>query len=209
MKFNGFFFDLDGTLINSMDYHYNSWNKILNNEFNYSLNKEKFMITEGTKLNYLISDFLSEKNIKISKKKLNDLIEMKDEDYRKNNKASFYPNSIKFIKFLKSKKTKISLVTAGSKKRIKRTLSKSFLDLFDCIVTGNDCKLGKPDPEPYLIALKKLKLSPSSCATLENAPLGVKSSKSAKIFTYAITNTLKKKDLTMADKIISSFKELM
>ena len=209
MNFNGFFFDLDGTLINSMDYHYNSWNKILKNEFNYSLNKEKFMITEGTKLNFLISDFLSEKNIKISKKKLNDLIEMKDEDYRNNNKASFYPNSIKFVKFLKAKKTKISLVTAGSKKRIKWTLSKSFLDLFDCIVTGNDCKLGKPDPEPYLIALKKLKLSPSSCAALENAPLGVESSKSAKIFTYAITNTLKKKDLTMADKIISSFKELM
>ena len=56
MNFNGFFFDLDGTLINSMDYHYNSWNKILNNEFNYSLNKEKFMITEGTKLNFLIPD---------------------------------------------------------------------------------------------------------------------------------------------------------
>ena len=48
-------------MINSMDYHYNSWNVLLNNEFNYSLNKEKFMITEGTKLNFLISNFLSEK----------------------------------------------------------------------------------------------------------------------------------------------------
>ena len=54
MHYNGFFFDLDGTLINSMDGHYNSWRKILKKEFNYNLNKKKFMITEGTKLNILI-----------------------------------------------------------------------------------------------------------------------------------------------------------
>ena len=54
MKIKGFFFDLDGTLIDSMEGHYSSWEKILKLKYNYKLNKVKFMNLEGTKLNILI-----------------------------------------------------------------------------------------------------------------------------------------------------------
>ena len=59
MRIKGFF-DLDGTLINSMDGHYESWKTILKNEYGYSLNKKKFMYLEGTKLNILIKKFLTD-----------------------------------------------------------------------------------------------------------------------------------------------------
>ena len=73
MKIKGIFFDLDGTLINSMDSHFHSWKKILKHEYNYQLNKKKFMYSEGTKLNILIKNLLADDNIHISKQKMEGL----------------------------------------------------------------------------------------------------------------------------------------
>ena len=208
MEIKGFFFDLDGTLIDSMEGHYSSWKKVLNSEYSYELNKEKFMHLEGTKLNVLIKNLLSEANIKISNQEMEKLIYEKDIDYQQRNKTIFYPNTIEVIKFLKIKKIKTSIVSAGSKKRIMSTLPNFFLKLFDHIISGDECKQGKPNPEPYLNALSKCKLLSKNCCVLENAPLGIESAIKANIFTIAITNTLKKNKLSKANKIISDIIEL-
>lgn len=208
MKIKGFFFDLDGTLIDSMDGHYESWSKILELKYNYKLNKKTFMSLEGTKLSVLISNLLANANIKISKSKMEELISEKDLAYKKNNKIIFYPNTIKVIKFLKSKNIKTAIVTAGSKNRVLSTLPNFFLKLFDVVITGDDCKFGKPNPEPYLKAIKKLKLKTENCCVLENAPLGIESGLNANLFIYGITNTLNKKYLSKANVIISDISEL-
>lgn len=208
MKIKGFFFDLDGTLIDSMDGHYESWSKILDLKYNYKLNKKTFMSLEGTKPSVLISNLLANANIKISKSKMEELISEKDLAYKKNNKIIFYPNTIKVIKFLKSKNIKTAIVTAGSKNRVLSTLPNFFLKLFDVVITGDDCKYGKPNPEPYLKAIKKLKLKTENCCVLENAPLGIESGLNANLFIYGITNTLNKKYLSKANVIISDISEL-
>ena len=208
MKVRGFFFDLDGTLIDSMDGHYKSWSKILKTNYNYELNKKTFMSLEGTKLNILISNLLADVNIKISKSKLEELIKKKDYEYKKNNKIIFYTNTIRVIKFLKSKKIKTAIVTAGTKSRVLSTLPNFFLNLFDAVITGDDYRNGKPHPEPYLKAIQKLKLKTEDCCVLENAPLGIESGLNANLFIYGITNTLNKSYLSKANVIISDIAEL-
>ena len=118
MNFSGFFFDLDGTLINSMDNHYLSWNQIIKNEFNFELDRKEFMLTEGPKMEILINDFLSYQGINVEINILNKLIELKNIHYEKNSKIKFYPNVINTLHYLKKNKKKISLVTGGSKRRI-------------------------------------------------------------------------------------------
>ena len=83
------------------------------------------------------------------------------------------------------------------------------MDLFDCIITRDDCLNSKPSPDPYLKALKIVNLFPNECAALENSPLGIISAKKANLFTYAISNTLKNSELVNADKIISNIKEII
>jgi beta-phosphoglucomutase-like phosphatase (HAD superfamily) len=67
------------------------------------------------------------------------------------------------------------------------------------MVTAYDVKKGKPDPEPYLMALEKAGLQPNEAMVVENAPLGVRSAKGAGIFTVAVnTGILSDDDLWQA-----------
>ena len=54
------------------------------------------------------------------------------------------------------------------------------------MVTAFDVKYGKPNPEPYLIGLKKAGIEPNEAVVVENAPLGVKAGVAAGVFTIAV-----------------------
>ena len=55
------------------------------------------------------------------------------------------------------------------------------------ITTAYDVKHGKPNPDPYLVGLKKAgNLMPYEAIVVENAPLGVRAGVAAKIFTIAV-----------------------
>ena len=54
------------------------------------------------------------------------------------------------------------------------------------MVTAFDIKFGKPNPDPYLMALEKGGLKPNEAIVIENAPLGVQAGVAAGIFTIAV-----------------------
>ncbi len=54
------------------------------------------------------------------------------------------------------------------------------------MVTAFDVKYGKPNPEPYLMALNKGNLKANEAIVVENAPLGVQAAAAAGIFTVAV-----------------------
>jgi beta-phosphoglucomutase-like phosphatase (HAD superfamily) len=79
------------------------------------------------------------------------------------------------------------------------------------MVTAYDVKHGKPNPEPYLIALEKGGLKANEAVVVENAPLGVQAGVAAGIFTIAVnTGPLPDKVLldAGANMLFSSMKEL-
>ena len=62
----------------------------------------------------------------------------------------------------------------------------ALLPLIEFIVGEDDIKNSKPDPEPYLLALKKLDLSPTETITFEDSDAGITSSMMAGIWTIGI-----------------------
>lgn len=81
-------------------------------------------------------------------------------------------------------------------------------DKFKIIVSGDEVALGKPNPEIFLLAAKKIQTSPAECLVIEDALNGVKAAKAAGMKCIAITTTARYEDLKGADKIIDSFEEL-
>jgi beta-phosphoglucomutase-like phosphatase (HAD superfamily) len=80
----------------------------------------------------------------------------------------------------------------------------------DKMVTAFDVKKGKPDPEPYLMALQKGGLTAEQVIVVENAPLGVLSAKAAGLFTVAVnTGILKDEELLSrgADLLYGNMRE--
>ena len=69
------------------------------------------------------------------------------------------------------------------------------ISLFDIIVDGNDIKMGKPDPEIFLIASKKLVTEPKNCLVFEDAQSGIDAANKAGMTVVGIGNKNKLKNL--------------
>lgn len=79
---------------------------------------------------------------------------------------------------------------------------------FKCVVYTAEVKEGKPAPDIFLLAAKRLSVAPEDCIVIEDAPLGVEAAKAAGMKCIAITTNHPRGELTRADKVIDSFNEL-
>ncbi len=81
---------------------------------------------------------------------------------------------------------------------------------FSIIITAEDVKKGKPDPEPYIITAKKVKADPKECIVIEDAANGVQAAKAAGMRCIAIVDKKEdEKKFTQADFIIKDVKEIL
>lgn len=88
--------------------------------------------------------------------------------------------------------------------------SSGLLKYFSFVLTGDDCTKFKPDPEPYLLAVKKSGFAKEECVAIEDSERGLKSAKSAGIDCIVIPTELTKTgDFSQADKILGNIKEVL
>jgi sugar-phosphatase len=66
------------------------------------------------------------------------------------------------------------------------------------MITSSDVKIGKPNPEPYLLAAAKLGFAASDCTVVEDAPAGVRAGKAAGAGVIALLTTMVRRDLEEA-----------
>lgn len=64
------------------------------------------------------------------------------------------------------------------------------LDRFDTVITADECREGKPHPEPFQNAAAALGVPPSECWALEDSPNGVRSAHGAKMAVIMVPDTI-------------------
>ncbi|TLS45604.1 HAD family hydrolase [Streptomyces montanus] len=57
------------------------------------------------------------------------------------------------------------------------------------LIAADDITLGKPDPEPFLLAARELGVDPARCVVFEDAPAGLRAGRAAGMITVALTTT--------------------
>ena len=81
---------------------------------------------------------------------------------------------------LREMECKTALVTGTRAHRVEKYLTRLGLeDCFDCLVCGEDVTHGKPAPDPYLLAARRLGVDPADCMVVEDARYGILSAKNA------------------------------
>jgi beta-phosphoglucomutase len=86
--------------------------------------------------------------------------------------------------------------------------------LFEVIVSGEQVKKGKPDPEGFLLSLQRLNenrenpITANQCVVIEDSHWGLEAAKAAGMHTIAVTNSYDAEQLSMADKIVDRLSEL-
>ncbi len=85
----------------------------------------------------------------------------------------------------------MALVTSASSKTVEAAISQyNFFGIFDAVVTRDDVENAKPDPEPVLLACKKLGVDPSQAVMIGDLPGDVEAGKMAGTSTIAILGKL-------------------
>jgi HAD superfamily hydrolase (TIGR01509 family) len=117
------------------------------------------------------------------------MYDVKSHIFHSLSEAPIMPGVLDLMHQIQSDGIQIGVVTgSGQRPLIQRILSdfKEYVDEKH-ITTAYDVKHGKPNPDPYIVGLKKAgNLMPYEAIVVENAPLGVRAGVAAKIFTIAV-----------------------
>jgi beta-phosphoglucomutase len=99
----------------------------------------------------------------------------------------------------------VGVVSGAARSDIELVLAAAGLaDSFAVVVAAEDVANGKPDPEPYLLALARLDpaLEPSEAVALEDSEAGVAAAKAAGLGCVAVLGTADRSRLALADEIV-------
>jgi HAD superfamily hydrolase (TIGR01509 family) len=119
------------------------------------------------------------------------------------------PGIASCVSMAKARGLKLGIASSSTQAWVTRNLRKfGLLDEFDAVCTRDYVDAVKPDPELYLLALKKLEVSADEAIAFEDSPNGILAAKRAGIFCVAVPNPLTKDlPLDLADRRLSSLAE--
>lgn len=198
-KIKAILFDMDGVLFDSMKIHAKAWVYAMN-KFGIPFTEYDAYLREGmTGYGTIKEIFKERKGEIISDEICKKIYETKCDYFDSKGKTEIIPGIIEVLKTVKEAGLDIYIVTGSGQKSLIDKLNHYFPNYFskEKMITAFDVKNGKPNPEPYLMALKKGNLEAEEAIVIENSPLGVKSGHSAGIYTIAVnTGILKDDELT-------------
>ncbi len=192
---NGIIFDLDGVLVDSMAIHYKGWKTAFEEITSLQVDERSVYLLEGMRGIDLAEEIFKKYNyLDVSKAKL--VTKRKDEVFRSEMKVKPYDKVNEILQQLNCIK---GIVSGATKEDVVSIMDQSFPNVaFDIVLTGDDIKHGKPDPEGFNLFVSRMKLAPSNVLVVENAPLGVEAAKRARIEPVVVLNNspLKTDDFT-------------
>ena len=204
MKTIGVLFDYNGVLVDDEAIHQMAFAATLR-QYSIHLTDRLYARcclgrTDVDGLRYLTREFQSE----LSDIPMNTLVAIKGSHYQRlvGTTDIFYPGATDTVRTL-ARYCRVAVVTSSSRKEVRVSVERaSIAKLLDFIVAAEDVTRGKPDPEAYLVASRKLRLPTSHIVAVEDSPSGVEAAKSAGLRCIAVLHTTDAKQLAAADAIV-------
>jgi len=183
-KIKAVLFDFDGTIAPTEKIFFSIFKSVIKDKFNKNITYREYKENELNR-NEALFDML-EKEISVKNINKKEFMKVVYDQYNAQidqlaeNKHLI--TNLRIIRMLKAKGYKVVIVSASKRKFIIKILrSQKCSDLFDLIIAREDVNRLKPDPEAYLLALKKLHLKAQDCLAVEDSERGMRSAKSALI----------------------------
>lgn len=186
-------FDMDGTLIDS--------------EPNYRIADQKFLKDFGIELpEELWDSFIgigSEKMIEQVKREYGlegeteELLEIKDRYFHEiaSERTAVFPATVRLLDELKHRGFPCAIATGSSKRTLRFSLEATgLLDRFEATVSSEEVAHGKPDPDVFLEAARRVGVEPGECLVLEDSRSGIEAALSAGMRVVALPSVSSLKD---------------
>ncbi|MFN5135493.1 MAG: HAD family hydrolase [Chitinophagaceae bacterium] len=202
MKNKAFLFDLDGTLIDTMHWHFKTWEVVVT-ELGSPLRGDALMkelYGNGAELMHRLvphKTFTDEGARKI--------VDEKEARYRNlyGHNITVLEGAREFLEDALQKNITMGIGTASNQANIDFALD--FLDLrkyLNAIIGADDVQMSKPHPETWLKLANELKTEPAHCIVFEDAPKGIEAAQKAGMKAIAITGHYSANDFNGYENIL-------
>jgi len=171
--------DMDGTLIDSEEFHWISWRETLASE-GIVISREQFLSSFGQRNDAIIPQWLG---ASATPERITEISNAKEELYRhliRRDGISPLPGVAHWVHQLHQQGWLQAVASAAPRANIDAVLEAlSATHVFQGIVSAEDVRRGKPDPEVYLAAASRVGVSPDRCIVVEDAVAGVEGARRA------------------------------
>ena len=171
-------FDLDGTLADTMPYHFQAWQKACR-RFGIEMDTAFLQSYTGAP-GWKIAEAVIEQNGMSGKVSVDEIMQVKLDEFFT---IQHLVTAIEPVAALARKYTGIlpmAVGTGGHREAVEKTLEITGLrKYFDIIVTANDVEHHKPDPETFLRCAELMGIEPRFCEVFEDGDLGIEAAKRA------------------------------
>jgi HAD superfamily hydrolase (TIGR01509 family) len=198
----GAIFDWDGVIINSAAQHEISWERLAK-EYGKTLPQDHFKRGFGMKNEVIIPELLGWTTVPVLRKEA-----IYREVVREQGMHAL-PGVEPWLRTLREAEIPCVIASSTHRENITTTLEVLGLaDFFAGMVTAEDVKRGKPDPEVFLTAAKRIEVEPADAIVFEDALVGIAAAHAAGMRVVAVTTTEPRDSLTHADWIVNQLDEL-
>lgn len=204
---------MDGVLFDSMPAHAASWAKVCT-EYGLTMSERDVYLNEGRTAESTI-EVLTQRTWgrSTNQEEVDRIYALKCEEFKNYPDARVMPGATAVLDAVLESGKQIYIVTGSAQTSLLERIYSHIPGYFvrERVICGLDYKKGKPDPEPYLMGLKRAGVEKEEAVVVENAPLGVRAAKAAGIFTIAVnTGILDDADLLAegADLVFPSMQAL-
>lgn len=167
-NFDGFIFDVDGTLTSTNELIFSSFNHVTKKYLNKTVSDEEIIAMFGPTEDVILKEWMKNDYTEARK----DYFDFYSSQHQ--HMADIYPGMIEILRLIKSKNIPLSIYTGKGKDSATITLKEiGVYDLFDMIVTGDDVKESKPSREGIDMFIEKFELDRNRVLMIGDAPADV------------------------------------
>lgn len=197
--------DLDGTLINSVDHHWEAWREVMAEE-NITLSFEDFVADFGKRNDEILRGRIDPL---MSDAEVARIALLKEEKYRhfiRTKGLTLLGGAENWLRQLKADGWRQALGTSAPRGNIDAVFD--VLDIekfFDAVMSSEQVKAGKPEPDVFLAAAEKMNVAPENCVVVEDAPAGTEAARRAGMKSVGVLTT---HDELKADWVFNSLEDM-
>ena len=196
----GVIWDMDGVLVDTGEFHYQSWRDTLN-KYQVSLSKDRFYETFGMNNRSILQLLLGDR---FSEQICNEISDIKETEFRRivQDEVQLLPGALNLLQTVFQTGIPQAIASSGPPPNIDAIVDA--LDIrkyFIALVSAANLP-GKPDPAVFLTASQLIDIPPRSCIVIEDGLSGVAGAKNAGMKCLAVTTTNPAAKLRLADLIV-------
>ncbi len=171
--------DMDGTLLDSGEYHWLAWREAMAAE-GYALTHPEFTATFGQRNDTILRGFFGAELPDAEVGRIGDAKEARYRTMVREQGIDLLPGVRGWLETLRAAGWRQAIASAAPRLNVEAILEAlDIAEFFDAIVSAEDVQLGKPDPQVFLLASQRAGAPPTRCVVVEDAPAGLEGARRA------------------------------